>query len=340
MQAPRRSARLFIAVFTLLLPSFAANSADVLRGEGWIYTRSGFPDDIQTKTEFGIFLAGGGPDLDQAFRWMCKKAGGGDFLVLRATGTPAYNPYIRKICPDQHSVSTLLIGSRAAAADPFVRRAILNAEALFISGGDQANYVRFWKDTAVSRSIEELAARHVPVGGTSAGMAVLSEFAFAALNDTVTSAQALADPFDARVTIDRGFLAISPLLKNTITDTHFAARDRMGRLVAFLARIAENHGARPISAIAADENTALLMEPDGSGAVVGKGAVYFLRTTSAPEGCSPKKPLTYRQIAVQRIGKGRFFNVQSWTGTGSEAADRLSAINGALESTQVGGKIY
>jgi hypothetical protein len=35
---------------------------------------------------------GGGTDVDAAFQWMCQRSGGGDFLVIRATGTDAYNP--------------------------------------------------------------------------------------------------------------------------------------------------------------------------------------------------------------------------------------------------------
>jgi len=37
---------------------------------------------------------GGGTDVDAAFEWMIERAGGGDFLVLRTTGTDAYDPYI------------------------------------------------------------------------------------------------------------------------------------------------------------------------------------------------------------------------------------------------------
>ena len=32
--------------------------------------------------------------MDAAFAWMIARAGGGDFLVLRTTGTDAYDPYI------------------------------------------------------------------------------------------------------------------------------------------------------------------------------------------------------------------------------------------------------
>jgi len=46
----------------------------------------------------GAFLdgvAGFAGDADDALQWMCQRSGGGDFLVIRATGTDAYNPYIQ-----------------------------------------------------------------------------------------------------------------------------------------------------------------------------------------------------------------------------------------------------
>src|ERR1051325_6452442 len=41
----------------------------------------------------GLVLMGGGTDVDAAFQWMCQRAGGGDFVVIRTSGTDAYNPY-------------------------------------------------------------------------------------------------------------------------------------------------------------------------------------------------------------------------------------------------------
>ena len=82
---------------------------------------------------------GGGTDVDAAFQWMCQRSGNGDFLVIRATGTDAYNPYIQQLCPGENSVATLIIPNRAAASDPFVITTIQNAEALWIAGGDQSD---------------------------------------------------------------------------------------------------------------------------------------------------------------------------------------------------------
>jgi len=60
---------------------------------------------------------GGGSDLDEAFQWLCEKAPGGDFLILRAAGDDDYNDYVSKLCR-ANSVATLIIPSGEAAADP------------------------------------------------------------------------------------------------------------------------------------------------------------------------------------------------------------------------------
>jgi cyanophycinase len=334
-----------IAILLVLVSSAdsAVSGEIVKQGNGWVYNRLGNPKDIKTRTQFGIFFGGGGTDVDAGFRWMCTKSANGDFLVIRATGTDAYNPYIYGLCPGINSVSTLKIESRAAAGDPFVKATILNAEALFISGGDQANYLNFWQGTPVQDAINTLAARNVPVGGTSAGNAVLAHYSFSALHDTVTSQQALSDPFTSLITIDDRFLNLSPLLRNTITDDHFVIRDRMGRLVTFLARIlhedGHDDGATPVSAIAIGDRTAFLMEPDGSGTVVGSGSVYFVRIAKPAEVLRARTPLTAQGISVHRIEPGSTFNITTWRGT-QGVIYSISAVNGSLQSTQPGGGIY
>src|SRR5437899_353229 len=129
-----------IVFASLIVALFAAHSA--FGAKSYSYFRVGSPNDITTSTTAGTVLMGGGTDVDAAFQWMCQRSGGGDFLVIRATGTDAYNPYIQQLCPGESSVATLIIPNRAAASDPFVVSTIQNAETLFIAGGNQAEIGR------------------------------------------------------------------------------------------------------------------------------------------------------------------------------------------------------
>ncbi len=118
---------------------------------GYSYSVVGNPADVVTATRGLLVLQGGGTDVDENFVRMGARAGGGDFVVIRASGTDAYNPYIYSLCSCD-SVATIVFKNRKAAFEPFVIDTIRNAEALFIAGGDQSDYVNFWKNTPVEEA--------------------------------------------------------------------------------------------------------------------------------------------------------------------------------------------
>jgi cyanophycinase len=307
------------------------------------YFRSGASADADTKPTSGFALMGGGSDLDDAFRWLCEKTNGGDFLILRARGDDAYNSYVNGLCK-VNSVATLVIPSRQAAEDPAVADIIQQAEALFVAGGDQARYVNFWRGTSVQKAINDDIALGKPIGGTSAGLAILGEFSYGALNDppddtSLTSAEALRDPFFDRITLVRDFLRI-PLLRNTITDSHFAKRDRLGRSLVFLARLMQDGWSKHPREIAVDERSAVLVEADGTAKVVGSGkGAYFMRPGEPPAVCRKGFPLIFHGISVYKTPSGGHFDFSQWSGQGGVQYS-LSVEAGIVSSTQTGGALY
>ena len=322
---------LLLLVSCLALPAFA--------GSNYTYSRIGNPNDVTTTTTPGTVLMGGGTDVDAGFKWMCDRSGNGDFLVIRATGTDDYDPYIQQLCPNENSVATLIIPDAASANDPAVADIIAHAEALWIAGGDQSDYVNYWTGTPVEAALNTLIAQGVPIGGTSAGMNVLTQFVYTALKPNgVESSQALANPYDRRITLGRDFVNIS-LLQGLIGDPHFVTRDRMGRDLAFLCRIYNNGWSGAPRDIAIDEHTALLIDADGKGKVVGSSTIYFLEAPGAPQVCEKKTPLTYVNVSVYRVDKTGSFNIVKWKGKDG-VSYTVSAIAGVLSSTQAGGEIY
>ena len=327
-----------LSLFLLGLAANVAHAAD-----SYQYFRIGNKADIQTKTTFGIAMMGGGSDLDEAFRWLCHKGNGGDFLILRARGDDDYNSYVNGLCK-ANSVATLIIPNREAAEDPAVAEIIRKAEVVFIAGGDQSNYVRGWQGTPIEQAINEDIAEGKPIGGTSAGLAVQGEFVYGCLKDKpddkdLASTDVLPNPYFERVTLVRNFLKI-PHLENLITDSHFAKRDRMGRTLGFLARLMKDGWSSSPREVAIDEKSAVLVEADGKGTVVGTGrGAYFLRPTQAPEICEKGVALTFRNIGVYRVKSGGHFDLPSWTGDGGSAYT-LSVEQGKIESTQPDKGIY
>jgi cyanophycinase len=327
-------AMLVLALATLAaIPSYAQTA----KGNNWAaYSTPAKDSDVAAASKatkatqaprFGAVLLGGHGDVDEATNFLCEHSGGGDLVVISAYGADEYNSDFHAACPE-NSVTTLVITSAEAANDPFVVDTIRNARAIFLSGGDQSHYVNYWTGQAVQKEINGDLARGVPLGGISAGLAVQGEFVFTAMLDTVKSPEALANPYDPHVTLVRDFLSI-PVLKGVITDSHFSQRERMGRSLAFLARIVQDGWTKEAHGIGVDETTAVLVEADGHAKVVGKNLAYFMTLDHRPELCTAGKPLTVLHIKVIKLSAGDNFDLKTWSATGGTAFE-ANVVEGKL----------
>jgi cyanophycinase-like exopeptidase len=327
-----------LAICVAAIPARAADHGG--REQAYHLYVTGNDQDVVRPTRGLIVLQGGGDDIDANYVRMGELGGGGDFVVLRASGADEYNDYIFGLCHCD-SVTTIVFDDAAAAADPFVIETIRNAEALFIAGGDQSNYVRYWKGTAIEDAINYVVAKPAPIGGTSAGMAILGEFSYSAMGrDSLTTATALANPYDPEVTLERDFLTV-PALQGIITDQHLWERDRIGRTVTLLARLVQDGWASDGRAIAADRETAVHIDPETLTAEVFATRdhptpyAYFMRMTQKPERCASGQPLTVDGVSVYRIAPEGRFDLRTWQGQGG-IAYTLSAEDGVLKSSRGG----
>jgi len=309
-----------------------------------------------------VVLMGGGEDVDDAFKDMFSQAGcdpsqdaGGtplDIVILRTSGADGYNPYLMGLglrkdgssCVD--SVETLVIKSRDAANDiGNVVSRVNKADVLFIAGGDQSTYIKLWSGTRLDQTIQDLIAqRKVPIGGTSAGMAVLGAVDYSGENGSITSTEAMSNPYDAKLTLRTELLAAIPFMASTVTDTHLYERDRMGRLITFMARMGkDNIGATWSTArgIGITQATALVVK-DGIGKVryqdvtvtdkkgntsttLSKQSVYFLNwinSNGAGFTVEPKQALNFNAgyLQVQTLtgcDKCSFDLSRQWSGSGT-----------------------
>lgn len=216
------------------------------------------------KTSPGLLLMGGGREIEAAFKWFVAEAGHGHIVIIRASGDDALQNWIYRDVGGVASVQTLIFHSRAPASDPHVLDIVRHADGIFIAGGDQSKYVRFWKGTPLNKLLNAHLRAGKPIGGTSAGLAILGQWGYGALDGgSITSPEALRDPGGPAVTLVDHFISI-PLLKGTITDTHFVQRSRLGRLLAFVARTAKDHHTSAVTGLGVDQDSALLVNPDGS----------------------------------------------------------------------------
>lgn len=289
--------RIAFALLALLLPA----SAWAAPG-GYSYYEIG---DRSAKTPAAtapaLMLVGGGDWDYRAFRWFAERAGHGHIVVLRASGEGEAGEEIFNQVGGVASVQTLVFRSRVAASDARVLDILARADGIFIAGGDQANYVRFWKGTPVARALDAHVRKGRPIGGTSAGLAILGGTAYGAMDGgSIDSQEALADPAGPAVTLVTGFLHM-PRLAHVVTDTHFARRDRLGRLFAFVAK-ARQKDPKAVG-LGVDEGAALCVEADGTARLLSPpgGHGWLVQPTTRPT-LQPGQPLDWTGVRVTGIG--------------------------------------
>lgn len=298
---------------------------------------TGNSTDLVTQPIGGVCLMGGAGESDEAMIWFLERAAGGDVLVLRATGSDGYNDYMYSdLGVNVNSVETIRFNSIAASSEQYIIDKINQAEALWFAGGDQWDYITYWRNNAIGEAINNAVnVRNAVIGGLSAGMAIQGDYYFSAQNGTITSEEAIANPYAIDATVDGTPFLENTSLINTITDTHFDSPDRRGRISVFLGRMLEDFGIEP-RAIACDEYTAVCIDENGIARIFGEADeldyAYFVQRNCAiennvPESLSAGQTFEWNQggeaLTVYRVrgneAGNRTFDLNTWTtGVGGE----------------------
>lgn len=307
-----------LALATLCIACTAAAARPVsAQRVGYQYYEIG---DVQAsrpgQVQPGLMMVGGGDWPYEAFRWMVAKAGNGRIVILRASGsTEAQDEFFSQV-GGITGAQTLVFQDRAAASDPEVLDIVRKADGLFIAGGDQSNYVRFWKGTPLNDAINRHVREGKPLGGTSAGLAIMGAYSYGAMDGgSLTSELALKEPLGPAVTLVEDFLHLTLLpAGEVITDSHFAARDRLGRLMVFVARLSREHAGSRIKGLGVDEYTALCIDGDGIGTVFsGNDGKAWLVTPGQPIAEVADQALDLSGFSVIGIGSGSRLALPAFT---------------------------
>lgn len=301
-----------LAIFVPLLLAALPARAEAPEQPPEFYTFGDPATPSPGKPTPGLLLMGGGKRDPAALQWFFAHAARGHVVVISASYGKDMGEEFFRTAGGPASVEVIVFHARSQSADPDILRKIARADAVFIAGGDQARYVRFWKGTEVARLLDAHVAAGKPLGGTSAGLAVLGEALYGAMDgDSITSAKALADPSGPGVTIERDFLHL-PLLAGIITDSHFTQRNRLGRLFAFVAR-AQGLTGKPMIGLGIDEDAALMVEADGTARLASPhpdGAAWIV-DGRALRVSPPGTPLTATRVTVTLAGKGSVVTLPS-----------------------------
>ncbi|GAA3092658.1 hypothetical protein GCM10017562_74970 [Streptomyces roseofulvus] len=188
---------------------------------------------------------------------------------------------------------------------------VRNAEFVYFAGGDQCRYAA-WKGTALEASVESVVAKGGGSGGGSAGHHINSPIVYDACNGSVTSAEALANPYDRYVSFTTGMFEWANY-GAVINDSHFVTRDRMGRTMSFLARAVKDGLAPGGSAwgVGVEEGGgSLFLDRNGMATQYGKDA-YVVLADHQPEQAVERKPLTYSGFKIWRLTPGSTFDFKN-----------------------------
>jgi len=220
-------------------------------------------------------------------------------LVTTATEDPegAYRRYresfTRLGCAEVWHIATL---ERADCSDPQGARRLREAGGIFFTGGDQLRITSLFGGTAFEDALRAASAHGAVVGGTSAGASAMS----------ATMLVGGAEDASAR----RSTVTLCPglgLLRDAVVDQHFAQRGRINRL---LAALSQNPGTLGLGI---DENTAVMIFPEGRLRVLGSGTVTVLDARPAgvinASEADAEAPLAFGPVALWVLPQGATFDL-------------------------------
>jgi hypothetical protein len=130
--------------------------------------------------------------------------------------------------------------------------------------------------TRLQEAVNFVFAKGGVIGGTSAGMHILSSIVFTAENGTVYPYECIENPNNQYVTLANDFMNLVP---GFVFDTHFAERGRFGRLVGFLANYSLNQNIA-ITGLGMDDMTSMTIDENGLGTVFGTGCANIYEAGS------------------------------------------------------------
>ena len=197
----------------------------------------------KTEPHGHLFIIGGAEDRDEdklVLSRFVELAGGPDARIAVLTAASSYHDEVWPIY-DEARAQTLY-----------------DADAIFMTGGDQKRLVSLIGGTRIDRAMHlAVRERGVCLAGTSAGASAMSEHML----------------FDTQPKPTKGSVQIAAglgFMRRVVIDQHFSERLRLSRLLNIVAQNPYLLGC------GIDEDTALIVEPGMGLEVIGDGAVTIL----------------------------------------------------------------
>ena len=245
-----------------------------------------------------LVIAGGGLGRETEDVWrafVANAKGEGDIVIVpSASGSPASSAsgvqetlFAYGVAADRVSIARLAVRDDRSTPetnearwarnydDPDTVEQLRSAAAIWFTGGDQSRTTEvLLKSGAETPALQAIRSAHTagaPIGGTSAGAAIMSR-QMMLQGDSLSALTGSAEGEPLEIGPGLGFF------EHGFVDQHFGERARLGRLVAALAKEADPN--RRIG-FGVDEDTALIVGSDGTATVGGSGYVAILDARQA-----------------------------------------------------------
>ncbi len=214
---------------------------------------------------------------------------------MRSTG-----PRYERIFADLGAarVTAVDFDTRRDCEEPSRIDRLQRASGIFFTGGNQLRLSTLLGGTPVAKAVRLLNASGVPVAGTSAGAAFISEHMIAFGDEGST-------PIAGSVRLAAGL----GLTNRFIIDQHFRQRDRLGRLLTALAY-------NPFAVgIGLDEDTAAFIAPDNTVHVEGSGGITVVDAAevnfSSMDTVHEGRPVCLLGVKLHILTQGATFNLHT-----------------------------
>ena len=187
--------------------------------------------------------------------------------------------------------------TREEADDPAATATVMDANGVFLTGGNQVRLVSVIGGTRLEDALFSARDRGAVIAGTSAGASAVAAH-------MVAFGRPGASPRHRMVHISAGL----GLIEDVIVDQHFEQRGRMGRLLAAVAISPKLLG------LGLDEDTAAIVYADRTLEVVGKGSVTIVdgsKVSTDAYQIKAHRPMMVSGAVVHALPAGYWFDLRS-----------------------------
>ncbi|MBN2088423.1 hypothetical protein JW964_02370 [candidate division KSB1 bacterium] len=175
---------------------------------------------------------------------------------------------------------------------------------LLILESPKSAYFHLWKQSLLIQTIQNVYQNGKIVVGEASGASILGEISFFYKNGTLHPANLFKNPFIQSLILEENFI---PLVPNSVIDTDFNRSDSFLKLIPLMARCAIQKSKR-VKSIAIDAQTALIIDANSIGQVIGDGQVNMLIPTPKSQvRFEFPKPPEYTHLNFYQIPAGSKF---------------------------------